>query len=35
MAGECTDDYVLSRALLYRHRRGFVIKPGETATKRR
>ena len=30
-----TDDYVLNRALLYRDRRDFVIKPGDTGTRRR
>ncbi|MXW98911.1 MAG: hypothetical protein F4118_01575 [Acidimicrobiaceae bacterium] len=29
-----TDDYVLNRALLYRDRRDFVIKPGDTGTRR-
>ena len=27
-----TDDYVLNRALLYRDRRDFVIRPGDTGT---
>ena len=30
-----TDDYVLNRALLYRDRRDFAIKPGDTGTRRR
>ena len=30
-----TDAYVLNRALLYRDRRDFVIKPGDTGTRRR
>ena len=29
------DDYVLNRALLYRDRRDFVTKPGDTGTRRR
>ena len=29
-----TDDYVLNRALLYRDRRDFVIKPGDAGTRR-
>ena len=30
-----TDDYVLNRARLYRDRRDFVIKPGDTGTTAR
>ena len=28
-----TDDYVLNRALLYRDRRDFVVRPGDTGTR--